>query len=70
MELAFAIERAMDIMAEKLNMDPSRLRAINSIKPGDLSPTGSLMDGNTGNLIECIDKAKELLKWEEAIIKR
>lgn len=65
MELAYAIERALDVMAEKLDMDPARLRIINSIKPGDFSPTGSLMDGNTGDLIKCIEKAKELLKWED-----
>lgn len=65
MELAYAIERALDVMAVKLDMDPARIRAINSIKPGDFSPTGSLMDGNTGDLVKCIDKAKELLKWED-----
>lgn len=70
MELAFAIERAMDIMAEKLDMDPAYFRAINSIKEGDFSPTGSLMDGNTGNLIKCIDKAKEYLNWDEGNYKK
>lgn len=66
-ELAFAIERAMDVMAEKLEMDPAKFRTINSIKPGDYSPTGSLMDGNTGNLIKCIDRVKELLNWDDGI---
>ncbi len=70
MELAFAIERAIDIMAEKLDMDPAILRTINSIKPGDFSPTGSLMDGNTGDLVKCIDRAKELLNWDEGTYKR
>ena len=70
MELAFAIERAIDVMAEKLDMDPSKLRAINGIKAGDFSPTGSLMDGNTGDLVKCIDKAKELLKWKDGIYKK
>lgn len=69
-ELAFAIERAMDIMAERLEMDPAEFRAVNAIIPGDFSPTGSLMDGNTGNLIKCIDRAKELLNWDEGIFKR
>ena len=70
MELAYAIERAIDVMAEKLEMDPASLRAINSIKPGDFSPTGSLMDGNTGDLIKCIDRAKELLNWEDGIYEK
>ena len=70
MELAFAIERAMDIMAERLDMDPAKLREINSIKSGDFTPTASLMDGNTGDLVKCIDKAKDLLKWEDGIYEK
>lgn len=70
LELGFAIESALDVMAEKLDMDPAELRAINSIKPGDLAPTGSLMDSNTGNLMKCIDRAKELLNWDQGIYER
>lgn len=66
-ELSFAIERALDLMAEKLNMDPADIRKINAIKVGDRSPTGSLMDENTGDLLECIDRVKEFLDWEEGI---
>ncbi|WP_352418794.1 xanthine dehydrogenase family protein molybdopterin-binding subunit [Proteiniborus sp.] len=64
-ELAFAIERALDVMAEKLSMDPAELRRLNAIKEGDTSPTGSLMDKNTGNLVECIDRVKKFLDWDE-----
>lgn len=64
-ELAFAIERALDVMAEKLSMDPAELRRLNAIKEGDTSPTGSLMDENTGNLVECIDRVKSFLNWDE-----
>ncbi len=70
MELAYAIERALDVMAERLDMDPARIRAINTIKAGDFSPTGSLMDSNTGDLNKCIDRAKELLKWEDGIYEK
>ncbi|WIV11689.1 xanthine dehydrogenase family protein molybdopterin-binding subunit [Proteiniborus sp. MB09-C3] len=65
MELAFAIEIALDIMAEKLSMDPADIRRLNAIKEGDTSPTGSLMDENTGDLVECIDRVKEFLNWDE-----
>ncbi len=65
LELAFAIEKAMDIMADRLSMDPAELRRLNAIKKGDTTPTGSLLGENTGNLVGCIDKVKEFLNWDE-----
>lgn len=67
MELSFAIERALDIMAEKLSLDPADIRLINAIRNGDRSPTGSLMDENTGDLRECINRVKKNLDWDEGI---
>ncbi|GHH96803.1 xanthine dehydrogenase family protein molybdopterin-binding subunit [Neobacillus kokaensis] len=69
-ELSFAIERTMDLLAQKLNMDPLELRYINAIKPGDTTPTRvKLNKSNVGNLRKCIDKLKELFNWDEGIIK-
>ncbi|MCC5910178.1 MAG: xanthine dehydrogenase family protein molybdopterin-binding subunit [Clostridiaceae bacterium] len=65
LELAFAIERALDVMADKLGMDSAELRKKNAIKAGDTSPTNSVMDENTGDLSKCIDRVKELIQWEE-----
>src|SRR5699024_12043123 len=46
-ELAFAIERALDKLAEKLQMDPMELRIKNAIKPGDTTPSqAKLTKGN------------------------
>lgn len=64
-ELSFAIERAMDILSKKLNIDPSELRYINAIKKGDTTPTQQLMDESTGDLRKCIDKVKDLINWDE-----
>jgi len=64
-ELAFAIERAMDILADKLNMDPMELRLKNTIKKGDTSPTQSLMDDNTGDLAACIIRTAEMVEWDK-----
>jgi aldehyde oxidoreductase len=36
----FALESAMDIMAEKIGMDPLEFRKINSLKPGQSKATG------------------------------
>ena len=55
-ELAFVIERAMDILADKLNMDSMELRMKNAIaKEIQLQPE-SVMDSNTGDLEACIKR--------------
>jgi CO/xanthine dehydrogenase Mo-binding subunit len=65
-ELTFAIERAMDILAGKLGMDPLELRLKNVILPGDTSPTQTSLDrSNIGNLPKCIQRLAELIHWEE-----
>ena len=65
MELAFAMERALDILADKLGMDSLELRKLNAIRKGDTTPTQSSMDNNTGDLKSCIDKTANLLRWNE-----
>ena len=64
-EIIIAIERAMDTLAEKLGMDPVELRILNAIRPGDTSPTQSLMDPSTGNLPECIRRAAKMINWDQ-----
>lgn len=65
-EVLFAFERAMDTLAKKLNMDPLYLREINAIGPGDTNPTQTLLNrSNIGNLSKCIQRVKELSKWQE-----
>ena len=64
-EVIIAIERAMDALAEKLGMDPVELRILNAIRPGDTSPTQSLMDSNTGDLPECIRRAAKMINWDQ-----
>lgn len=65
-ELSFAIERTMDLLAEKLAMDPLELRERNAILPGHRTPTRVLLNkSNVGNLPECIHKVRELIGWQE-----
>jgi len=40
-QVIFALESAMDMLAEKLNMDPLEFRKINSMKPGQTRSTGA-----------------------------
>lgn len=65
-ELTFAIERTMDQLAKKLNMDPLELRLINAIKPGDTTPTQALLDySNLGDTSKCLMRLKEMMNWNE-----
>ncbi len=64
-ELATAIERAIDVLAEKLDMDPVELRLKNAVKAGDTTPTGSVLDLNTGDLAACIKKTAGMINWSE-----
>lgn len=64
-ELAFPVERAMDLLARKLGMDPAVFRKINAIQRGDTSPTLQIMDPNTGDLRGCIDHVAASLNWSE-----
>lgn len=63
-ELSYAVERAMDLLAEKLGMDPAELRLKNAARPGDTVPTGAVLDPNTGDLPACIRKVLGRLEWE------
>lgn len=65
-ELTFAVERVMDMLAKKLNMDPLELRLKNAILPGDSTPTQVLLNrSNIGNLPECITRLRKLIDWDE-----
>ncbi len=54
----------MDLLAERLQMDPADLRQKNVIREGDLTPTGAPMDENTGDLPACLAKVRERLEWD------
>lgn len=63
---AFCVERMLDKLAAKLNMDPIELRLKNSIKPGDSSPTQSKITlSNTGNISGCLERLKDIINWKE-----
>ncbi|MBU0956616.1 MAG: xanthine dehydrogenase family protein molybdopterin-binding subunit [Spirochaetes bacterium] len=64
-ELSYATERAMDLLAEQLDLDPAELRRRNAIRQGDTTPTGALLDANTGNLAACIDAVCARLDWAD-----
>jgi xanthine dehydrogenase molybdenum-binding subunit len=58
---AFAVESAMDMLAEQLGIDPIEIRRRNALKVGDTTNTGQLLKESVG-LSECIDKVTAELK--------
>ncbi|MDW0108450.1 xanthine dehydrogenase family protein molybdopterin-binding subunit [Sporosarcina aquimarina] len=65
-ELTFAVERTMDQLAKQLQIDPLQLRIINGIKPGHTTPTQTVLTANNiGDIEKCINRAKELIHWDE-----
>jgi CO/xanthine dehydrogenase Mo-binding subunit len=69
-ELSFVVERTMDLLAQKLQMDPLELRYLNAIRPGNTTPTRvHLNHSNLGDLPACIEKLRRLIKWDEGQIK-
>jgi selenium-dependent xanthine dehydrogenase len=58
---AFAIESMMEMLAERLDIDPITLRYKNALKMGDVTNTGQLLTESVG-LVECIDRVEEVLR--------
>lgn len=67
---AFALESAVNKLAEKLAMDPSEIRLKNLIKEGEtcLIYNGGLL--GSSSLHRCIEKGKELIGWNEKFPRR
>jgi len=70
----FALESAIDILAEKLGMDPAEFRRKNMIREGETSPIFKIMgEGREGvdmvvrscKLNECLEEGMKLINWKE-----
>jgi xanthine dehydrogenase molybdenum-binding subunit len=60
MQSAFAVESMMDILAEKLELDPIELRRKNALRVGSMTNTGQVLMDSVG-LLECIEKVENAL---------
>lgn len=75
----FALESAIDQLAERLNMDPVELRQKNMIKEGETSPIFKIM-GEGGEGVEmiiesckldyCLRRGMELIGWDDKFPKK
>jgi putative selenate reductase molybdopterin-binding subunit len=59
----FAFECLIDILADKLRMDPAELRLKNATQTGDITPHGWKI--NSCGLSECIKQATEKINWPQ-----
>ncbi|MDP6483883.1 MAG: molybdopterin-dependent oxidoreductase, partial [Nitrospinota bacterium] len=62
-QATFAIESQMDILAEKLGMDPAEFRLKNLNRPGDTTLCGWKI--TTCGFEECLRGTLEAIRWEE-----
>ena len=60
----FAVEATINKLSAKLNMDPVEVRLKNIIKEGEVSPAYNKHLQSVA-LDRCIQKGKELIKWDE-----
>jgi CO/xanthine dehydrogenase Mo-binding subunit len=63
-QVIFAHESQMDELARRLGLDPLELRRKNALREGDETATAQVLTESVG-LVPCIDRAKELSRWEE-----
>jgi CO/xanthine dehydrogenase Mo-binding subunit len=63
----FAVESSLDMMAEKLGMDPIEFRKKNILKPGDKVFTQVVMNNSALALPVCLEKARELVSNYRAV---
>lgn len=59
----FAVERQIDMMAERLHLDPAEVRFKNSIKAGEPHPGGFVI--NTCGFAESVQEAAKAIGWKE-----
>lgn len=60
-EVHLAIERMMDMLARKLNMDPFQLRAKNYLREGTINSLGEHMWKSNGDIATCAEKVQEMV---------
>lgn len=63
LETHWAIERQMDIIAQKLGMDPYELRSKNILRPGDYTISGELMQESSGSPADCLQAVAKEIGW-------
>lgn len=63
LETHWAIERHMDMIAEKLEMDPYEFRMKNLLRPGETTISGELIYDTTGSPEACLNAVIKEIGW-------
>jgi CO/xanthine dehydrogenase Mo-binding subunit len=63
LEFLWAIERQLDIIADKMGIDPVELRLRNALHPGSITATGEKLKDDIGRVDECIRSVAEQIGW-------
>ena len=61
----FALESAVNLLAEKLGLDPTEVRLKNISKEGETFLTGQGVLLGSSSLDRCIEKGKEMIGWKD-----
>lgn len=61
--VVFALNQSMDIIAEKLGIDPVELRKKNTLKEGEPMANGEII--HSIGVSECIDKVVRFIEWDK-----
>lgn len=62
-QVTFAMETQMDIISEKLGIDPIELRRKNALKAGDLTPIGNKLTTSVGTM-QVLDEIEKSNLWQ------
>ncbi len=63
LEVLWGIERAIDMMARELGMDPAAFRRANLLREGETTITGESFTAGHGSPEQCLDAAAEAIGW-------
>jgi CO/xanthine dehydrogenase Mo-binding subunit len=63
-QTAFAVERQMDRVANRVGLDPFEIRVRNVVDPGDRLPTGQVLDATT-SARACLERAAARTRFQE-----
>ena len=63
-QMMWAVDSQMDILAEKIGMDPVEFRLKNALEVGSVTATGQVLKTSVG-IKECIHKAADAIGWKD-----
>ncbi len=63
LETHWTIERQMDLIAQKLGMDPFELRMKNLLRPGSKTLSGELIYDTSGSPVDCLEAVAKEIGW-------